>query len=91
MCLALQNPCDDKRHREIWADEKTCDRLPHFLIVGPQKTGTTALYTFLTMHPSIEANHRSESTFEEVQFFNGKNYHNGVDWYVGFLLVIQKK
>ncbi|KAI1236412.1 hypothetical protein IHE44_0001704, partial [Lamprotornis superbus] len=34
-----QNPCDDKRHKDIWSKEKTCDRLPKFLIVGPQKTG----------------------------------------------------
>ncbi|MGH0161444.1 UNVERIFIED_CONTAM: hypothetical protein FKN15_041203 [Acipenser sinensis] len=33
-----QNPCDDKRHKDIWSKEKTCDRLPKFLVVGPQKT-----------------------------------------------------
>lgn len=37
--LLWQNPCDDKRHKDIWSKEKTCDRLPKFLIVGPQKTG----------------------------------------------------
>ncbi|RXM29794.1 Bifunctional heparan sulfate N-deacetylase/N-sulfotransferase 2 [Acipenser ruthenus] len=34
-----QNPCDDKRHKDIWSKEKTCDRLPKFLVIGPQKTG----------------------------------------------------
>ncbi|CAF93152.1 unnamed protein product, partial [Tetraodon nigroviridis] len=34
-----QNPCHDKRHKDIWSKEKTCDQLPKFLIVGPQKTG----------------------------------------------------
>lgn len=34
-----QNPCDDKRHRDTWSKEKTCDRLPKFLVIGPQKTG----------------------------------------------------
>lgn len=36
---SIQNPCHDKRHKDIWSKEKTCDRLPKFLVVGPQKTG----------------------------------------------------
>lgn len=36
----LQNPCDDRRHKDIWSREKTCDHLPNFLVIGPQKTGT---------------------------------------------------
>ncbi|XP_066488237.1 bifunctional heparan sulfate N-deacetylase/N-sulfotransferase 3 isoform X2 [Tiliqua scincoides] len=79
-----QNPCDDKRHRDIWSKEKTCDRLPKFLVIGPQKTGTTALYLFLIMHPSIISNSPSPKTFEEVQFFNRNNYHRGIDWYMEF-------
>ncbi|XP_061441255.1 bifunctional heparan sulfate N-deacetylase/N-sulfotransferase 3 isoform X2 [Rhineura floridana] len=79
-----QNPCDDKRHRDIWSKEKTCDRLPKFLVIGPQKTGTTALYLFLIMHPSIISNSPSPKTFEEVQFFNRNNYHRGIDWYMDF-------
>ncbi|XP_008943897.1 PREDICTED: bifunctional heparan sulfate N-deacetylase/N-sulfotransferase 4, partial [Merops nubicus] len=79
-----QNPCDDKRHRDIWSKDKTCDHLPKFLVIGPQKTGTTALYLFLLMHPSIISNLPSPKTFEEVQFFNGNNYHKGIDWYMDF-------
>nr|XP_045248743.1 bifunctional heparan sulfate N-deacetylase/N-sulfotransferase 4 isoform X2 [Macaca fascicularis] len=79
-----QNPCDDKRHKDIWSREKTCDHLPKFLVIGPQKTGTTALYLFLLMHPSIISNLPSPKTFEEVQFFNGNNYHKGLDWYMDF-------
>uniref|UniRef100_A0A9L0QX24 [heparan sulfate]-glucosamine N-sulfotransferase n=1 Tax=Equus caballus TaxID=9796 RepID=A0A9L0QX24_HORSE len=81
------NPCDDKRHRDIWSKEKTCDRLPKFLVIGPQKTGTTALYLFLVMHPSILSNSPSPKTFEEVQFFNRNNYHRGIDWYMDFFPV----
>ncbi|KAL6486946.1 hypothetical protein MHYP_G00035720 [Metynnis hypsauchen] len=33
-----QNPCHDKRHKDIWSKEKTCDQLPKFQVVGPQKT-----------------------------------------------------
>ncbi|XP_060032949.1 bifunctional heparan sulfate N-deacetylase/N-sulfotransferase 4 isoform X2 [Erinaceus europaeus] len=82
--LLNPNPCDDKRHKDIWSREKTCDHLPKFLVIGPQKTGTTALYLFLLMHPSIISNLPNPKTFEEVQFFNGNNYHKGIDWYMDF-------
>lgn len=79
-----RNPCSYKRHLEIWSENKTCDRLPKFMVIGPQKTGTTALYTFLSMHPAIISNYNSSETFEEVQFFNGNNYYKGLDWYMNF-------
>lgn len=34
------------------------------------------------MHPNISANAPSKETFEEVQFFNGRNYYKGLDWLV---------
>ncbi|CAB1333206.1 unnamed protein product [Coregonus sp. 'balchen'] len=74
-----QDPCEDKRHKDIWSKEKTCDRFPKLLIIGPQKTGTTALYLFLGMHPDLTSNYPSKETFEEIQFFNGHNYHRGID------------
>jgi len=37
---------------------------------------------FLSMHPSIVSNYDSVNTFEEVQFFAGKNYNKGLDWSV---------
>ncbi|XP_052770676.1 bifunctional heparan sulfate N-deacetylase/N-sulfotransferase-like [Mya arenaria] len=79
-----RNPCDSEKHMEIWSANKTCDRFPKFLVVGPQKTGTTALYTFLSMHPWIRSNFPSKESFEEVQFFNGNNYFNGIDWYLEY-------
>ncbi|XP_029107338.1 bifunctional heparan sulfate N-deacetylase/N-sulfotransferase 1-like isoform X2 [Scleropages formosus] len=79
-----QDPCEDKRHKDIWSKEKTCDRFPKLLIIGPQKTGTTALYLFLGMHPDMTSNYPSRETFEEIQFFNGHNYHKGIDWYMEF-------
>ncbi|KAJ9581959.1 hypothetical protein L9F63_003712, partial [Diploptera punctata] len=81
------NPCDDSRHQRIWSHNKTCEQLPRFLVIGPQKTGTTALYTFLSMHPDISSNFPSPDTFEEIQFFNGKNYYRGLDWYMSFFPV----
>lgn len=67
---------------KIWSQNKTCDRLPRFLVLGPQKTGTTALYTFLSMHPAIVSNSNSPDTFEEIQFFNGKKYYRGESVFV---------
>uniref|UniRef100_W8B640 [heparan sulfate]-glucosamine N-sulfotransferase n=1 Tax=Ceratitis capitata TaxID=7213 RepID=W8B640_CERCA len=78
------NPCDDPRHKKIWSKKKSCDSLPKFLVIGPQKTGTTALYTFLAMHSSITSNVPSPDTYEEIQFFNGNNYYRGLDWYMDF-------
>ncbi|XP_055528555.1 bifunctional heparan sulfate N-deacetylase/N-sulfotransferase [Wyeomyia smithii] len=81
------NPCDDARHSKIWSRNKSCDTLPKFLVIGPQKTGTTALYTFLSMHPSVASNLPNPETFEEIQFFNGNNYYRGLDWYQNFFPV----
>uniref|UniRef100_A0A8C7N0E3 Bifunctional heparan sulfate N-deacetylase/N-sulfotransferase 1 n=1 Tax=Oncorhynchus kisutch TaxID=8019 RepID=A0A8C7N0E3_ONCKI len=79
-----QDPCEDQRHKDIGSKEKTCDRFPKLLIIGPQKTGTTALYLFLGMHPDLTSNYPSKETFEEIQFFNGHNYHRGIDWYMEY-------
>lgn len=78
------NPCDDPRHIKIWSRNKNCDSLPKFLVVGPQKTGTTALYTFLGMHPNVISNLPNTETFEEIQFFNKNNYYRGLDWYMSY-------
>lgn len=78
------NPCADPRHLETWARDKSCDKLPNFVIVGPQKTGTTALHWFLEMHPNLKSSNPSPSTFEEIQFFNTPNYMKGLDWYMDF-------
>ncbi|KAJ0179766.1 hypothetical protein K1T71_004357 [Dendrolimus kikuchii] len=78
------NPCDDVRHRRIWAKSKWCGTLPKVLVIGPQKTGSTALYTFLALHPSLISNLPSPTTYEELQFFNNNNYLKGLDWYLNF-------
>ncbi|KAK9869670.1 hypothetical protein WA026_003418 [Henosepilachna vigintioctopunctata] len=81
------NPCLDTRHQKIWSKNKSCESLPKFLVIGPQKTGTTALYTFLSLHPAIASNTPSTDTFEEIQFFNAHNYLRGLDWYMNFFPV----
>lgn len=78
----LQNPCLDPKHMKILPPGVKCESLPEFLAVGPQKTGTAALYEFLKIHPSIDSNLMSDKTFEEPQFFSDwKNYKQGISWY----------
>jgi hypothetical protein len=77
------SPCDDKRHREIWSANKNCSRLPSLLILGPQKTGSTALSTFLGLHPLVIGNKDTKHHFEETQFFTDDTlYLTGIDWYM---------
>ena len=63
---------------------RLCPLLPSLLIVGPQKTGTTALLTFLNMNElHFRSSQSSPDDYEEVQFFNDKHYAKGLDWYLG--------
>jgi hypothetical protein len=49
--------------------------LPHFLILGAQRSGTTTLYKWIMQHPQIRP-----GTMKEIHFFD-QNYQNGVSWY----------
>lgn len=48
---------------------------PNFLIIGAEKTGTTALTQFLSQHPDI-----CFSRPVETRFFN-QNYEKGIAWF----------
>lgn len=77
------NYCENKKHLAIWSlNSSYCDRMPSLVIIGPQKTGTTALYTFLKEHPLLKSNKMSNESFEETQFFSDRFYHRGIDWYL---------
>ncbi|KAF1758713.1 hypothetical protein GCK72_015173 [Caenorhabditis remanei] len=78
------NPCTDPRHQAILPPSINCTlkKLPDLLILGPQKTGSTALGSFLSLHPDVSQNSPVPGSFEEVQFFGGKNYLKGVEWYM---------
>lgn len=54
--------------------------LPNILIVGPQKSGSTALATYLALHPGFVTNGPIPVSFEELQFFGGVNYEKGILW-----------
>jgi hypothetical protein len=51
--------------------------LPEFLIVGAQRAGTSALYTYLRQHPGIGG-----PPWKEVNFFDVR-YGRGASWYRG--------
>ena len=52
-------------------------RLPHFIIIGAMKCGTTTLYRYLDQHPAIDMSRDKETDF----FVSEKNWGNGFDWY----------
>ena len=51
--------------------------LPDFLIIGAQKAGTTALYSYLRRHPEIGG-----PAWKEVSYFD-RHYRRGTGWYRG--------
>lgn len=55
----------------------TAPLLPHFIIIGAMKSGTTTLYRNLGLHPDIDMSRDKETDF----FVAEKNWPRGVDWY----------
>ena len=53
------------------------DRTPDFLIIGAQKSGTSALHSYLSQHPQIKGSRRKEIGF----FHQDKRYVRGPRWY----------
>ena len=51
--------------------------LPHFIIIGAMKSGTTTLYRHLSQHPGIDMSRDKETDF----FVAEKNAGRGLDWY----------
>lgn len=50
-------------------------RLPDFLVIGAQKSGTTSLYAYLTSHPQVR-----RARTKEVHYFD-RHYERGLNWY----------
>lgn len=51
--------------------------LPHFIIIGAMKSGTTTLYRHLALHPDVDMSRDKETDF----FVAEKNWPQGLDWY----------
>jgi hypothetical protein len=49
--------------------------LPHFLLLGAMKAGTSSLFAAIAAHPQVITPRR-----REIHFF-GRKYRNGVPWY----------
>lgn len=73
--FALKSPKQHSKNPE-YSEAITQGHLPDFMVIGPQKTGTTALYSFLVEHPDIYT-----SIQKEIFYFNTDLYDNGIDWY----------
>jgi len=55
--------------------------LPHFIIFGVARGGTTSLYNYLTAHPDIAKAMRKEIGFFDYQF------DKGINWYRAFFSI----
>lgn len=53
--------------------------LPHFIIIGAMKCGTTTLYRHLDEHPGIDMSRDKETDF----FVAGRGWERGLGWYSG--------
>jgi len=53
------------------------DRLPHFVVIGAMKSGTTSLHRYLSEHPQVGVSRRKETDF----FIAEDNWPRGPDWY----------
>ena len=57
------------------SDKPRIGMLPHFVIVGTQKGGTSLLYRLLIRHPMVEP-----AATKELHFFDN-NFSEGLSWY----------
>lgn len=55
-------------------------RLPDFIMIGAQKSGTTSFFTYLTQHPQVLKN---PLNYKELYFFN-TYYERGLNYYHHF-------
>lgn len=53
--------------------------LPHFIIIGAMKCGTTTLYRHLDAHPDVDMSRDKETDF----FVAEKSWDRGLGWYEG--------
>lgn len=49
--------------------------MPHFIVIGAQKSGTSSIFSYLRQHPQIV-----RPIFKEPYFFD-RHYHRGLGWY----------
>lgn len=60
------------KSRQLMAERRA---LPHFIVIGAQKSGSTTLFNYIAVHPQV-----LPSIQKEIFFFN-RNFTKGVLWY----------
>ncbi|MFN2426767.1 MAG: sulfotransferase [Candidatus Binatia bacterium] len=72
------------RYCEIESDRLTLDRFPDFLIVGPQRTGTTWLHAVLGSHPEVFLTEPKELFFfSRLRQRSSPRFESALlDWYL---------
>ncbi|MBI5032777.1 MAG: sulfotransferase [Chloroflexi bacterium] len=82
---ALRRSANRIKRQLVWEYRQATNRfrsLPHFVVIGAQKAGTTSLYYYLSQHPQIAPSFAKEvHYFDGGQKANSNNYENGVHWY----------
>lgn len=82
---ALTTVLDKAQESILWKYRQSSWRyrvLPHFIIIGAHKCGTTSLHHYLESHPQLRA-----SYIKEIHFFDGglnpkiDSYAKGEPWY----------
>ena len=67
---------------KYWEQAKPAE--PSFIIIGPMKTATSALYNYINKHPQV-----LPCIEKEVHFFSDNNkYSHGKDWYIAHFPLI---
>ncbi len=67
---------------KYWERAKPAE--PTFIIIGPMKTATSALYEYINQHPQV-----LPCIEKEVHFFSNENkYPHGKDWYIAHFPLI---
>lgn len=82
--LSINSTCHTFPNLIILGPQKTGNSFFVFfslIIFNMLFTGSTALSLFLSIHPKVFTNKQIENSFEELHFFNGKNYEKGLKWY----------
>jgi hypothetical protein len=74
--MTSQAPATDAA-RSPAASSSAAGALPNMVIIGAQKSGTTALHYYLRRHPAVTMSKPKELDF----FIAEKNWKRGVDWY----------
>jgi hypothetical protein len=76
----IPRPARAALRNAVWTYGRTTSfarPLPDFLILGAQKAGTTAVYSYLRWHPGITG-----PAWKEVSYFD-RHYRRGIRWYRG--------